>query len=82
MSLSLLAAVGGGHVVIITGLVLVAIINVEVGVGVVTHRASLLLMTLRVRVLVVSAKLGGCSPVMAVIVIIVDASCLCSIAGT
>ena len=72
---------GGGHVVIIAGLVLVAVINVEVGVGVVVHRASLPSTTLRVRVLVVSAKLGGCSPVMAVVVVI-DAGCLCSIAGT
>ena len=79
--LLLLAAVGGGHIVIIAGLVLVAVINVEVWGGVVVHCVSLPSTTLRVRVLVVSAKLGGCSPVMAVIVVI-DAGCLCSIAGT
>jgi len=46
--------VGGGH---IGGLVLVAVVNVEV--GVVARRASLPSTTLRVRVLMVSAKLGG-----------------------
>ena len=73
---------GGGRVIIIAGLVLVAVINVEVGVGVVVRHVSLPSTTLRVRVLVVSAKLGGCSPVMAVVVVVVDAGRLCSIAGT